>query len=134
MEKRNIGLAIVFTMITCGIYGLYWLYKMTEEVHCLVGRRTTASGGMVILYTLLSCGIYSFYWMYKMGETMTEVKMMRGMHADQNSALLYIVLAIFALGIVSEALIQSSINDVIAFDERNYYNQNLPQQMNQNVQ
>ena len=134
MEKRNIGLAIVFTMITCGIYGLYWLYKMTEEVHCLVGRRTTASGGMVILYTLLSCGIYSFYWMYKMGETMTEAKMMRGMHADQNSALLYIVLAIFALGIVSEALIQSSINDVIAFDERNYYNQNLPQQMNQNVQ
>lgn len=134
MEKRNIGLAIVFTMITCGIYGFYWLYKMTEEVHCLVGRRTTASGGMVILYTLLSCGIYSFYWMYKMGETMTEAKMMRGMHADQNSALLYIVLAIFALGIVSEALIQSSINDVIAFDERNYYNQNLPQQMNQNVQ
>ena len=134
MEKRNIGLAIVFTMITCGIYGLYWLYKMTEEVHCLVGRRTTASGGMVILYTLLSCGIYSFYWMYKMGETMTEAKMMRGMHADQNSALLYIVLAIFALGIVSEALLQSSINDVIAFDERNYYNQNLPQQMNQNVQ
>lgn len=134
MEKRNIGLAIVFTMITCGIYGLYWLYKMTEEVHCLVGRRTTASGGMVILYTLLSCGIYSFYWMYKMGETMTEAKMMRGMHADQNSALLYIILAIFALGIVSEALLQSSINDVIAFDERNYYNQNLPQQMNQNVQ
>lgn len=133
MEKRSIGLAIVFTMITCGIYGIYWLYKMTEEAHCLVGRRTTASGGMVILYTFLTCGIYSFYWMYKMGETMTEAKMIRGMHADQNSALLYIVLAIFALGIVSEALIQSSINEVIEFDERNYYNQNLPQQMNQNV-
>ena len=131
MEKRSIGLAIVFTLITCGIYGIYWMYKMTEESHCLVGRQTTASGGMVILYTLVTCGINSFYWLYKMGETMTEAKTMRGMHADNNSGLLYIVLAIFALGIVSYALIQSSINDVLDFDAQN--GSQLPQQMYPNA-
>ncbi len=31
ITARNIALCIIFTLITCGIYGLYWQYKMGER-------------------------------------------------------------------------------------------------------
>ena len=47
MKKRNILLCIVLCIFTLGIYGIYWLYKVTNETHLAVGRRTSASGGML---------------------------------------------------------------------------------------
>ncbi len=116
MEKRNIGLAIVLSFVTCGIYCLYWQYVMTNEVHALVGRETTATGGMAILYTILSCGIYAFYWMYKMGESVSEIQEQRGLRVENNAGLMYVVLTAVGLAIVSYALIQNSINNAIDHD------------------
>ena len=31
-KERNVALAIVFTIITCGIYGIYWFVVLTDEV------------------------------------------------------------------------------------------------------
>jgi hypothetical protein len=117
MQKRSVGLAIVLSLVTCGIYAIYWMYTITNDVHEVTGRQTTASGGMVILYSLITCGIYSFYWMYKMGESLAEAKEQRGMRVDNNAGLLYLILTFFMLALVSYALIQSSINDIIDFDE-----------------
>lgn len=117
MKKRSVGLAIVLSIVTCGIYAIYWMYTITNDVHEVTGRQTTASGGMVILYSLITCGIYSFYWMYKMGESLAEAKEQRGMRVDNNAGLLYLILTFFMLALVSYALIQSSINDIIDFDE-----------------
>ena len=51
--------------MTCGIYGLYWLYTLTEDVNKLTGDPNATSGGIVILLSLVTCGIYSWYWLYK---------------------------------------------------------------------
>lgn len=32
-QKRSVGVCIILTLITCGIYGLYWFYKLTEEIN-----------------------------------------------------------------------------------------------------
>ena len=31
IQKRNIGLAILYSIITCGLYGMYWFVKITDE-------------------------------------------------------------------------------------------------------
>ena len=116
MTKRSIPLAIVLSFITVGLYALYWVYTLTEEAHAAAGERTTASGGMVILYSLLTCGIYSLYWLYKMGETIIMAKQKRGMAVDTNLPIIYLVLALFGLGIVSYALMQNALNDIIDYD------------------
>ncbi|SHK55074.1 protein of unknown function [Selenomonas ruminantium] len=117
IEKRSIVKAIILSLVTCGIYALYWVYKMTDELHELAGEQTTASGGMVILYTLITCGIYSIYWYYKMGVTVNLAKERRDMRYDHNSPIIYLLLAVFCLGLVSQALMQDSINDIVAYDE-----------------
>ena len=116
MTKRSIPLAIVLSFITVGLYALYWVYTLTEEAHAAAGERTTASGGMVILFSLLTCGIYSFYWLYKMGETIIMAKQKRGMAVDTNLPIIYLVLALFGFGIISYALMQSALNDIIDHD------------------
>ena len=116
MTKRSIPLAIVFTLVTVGLYAIYWIYTLTEDAHAAAGERTTASGGMVILYSVITCGIYSFYWLYKMGETIIMAKQRRGMTVDTNLPIIYLVLALFGFGIISYALMQSSLNEIVDYD------------------
>ena len=116
MTKRSLPLAIVLSFVTLGVYAFYWVYALTEDAHAAAGERTTASGGMVILFSFLTCGIYSFYWLYKMGETIIMAKQKRGMAVDTNLPIIYLVLALFGFGIISYALMQSALNDIIDHD------------------
>ena len=61
IEERNIGLAILFSFLTCGIYMLYWHYKMSEEFRQLTGDTSLPEGGMTILLSIVTCNIYLYY-------------------------------------------------------------------------
>lgn len=43
------GMVFLFSIITCGIYGLYWLYKMGERCDRIKGM----NGSSGILYLIL---------------------------------------------------------------------------------
>lgn len=105
---RSIPLCILFTLITCGIYGIYWMIKMNDEINLLAGEPNATSGVMVFLFSIITCGIYSFYWLYKMGERCDRIKRVNG-----NSGILYLVLALFGLSIVSYCLMQDTINKTV---------------------
>jgi hypothetical protein len=47
-EARNPTLVIVLTIITCGIYGLYWLYKSFEELKQHNGEGLGGVVGMLL--------------------------------------------------------------------------------------
>ena len=52
MKKRNIALSIIFTLITCGIYGLYWFVCLTDETNQAAGEQKT-TGVMALIFTLI---------------------------------------------------------------------------------
>ena len=111
IEQRNIALCIILSIITCGIYGLYWIYKLTEDVNTLKGDPNATSGGIVILLGIITCGIYMWYWLYKQGDNLDQIKASRGLPAG-NSGILYLILAIVGLGIISYALMQNGLNQL----------------------
>ena len=43
MQKRSIVKAIIYSFLTCGLYGCYWFIRLTDEAHEAAGRQTTAS-------------------------------------------------------------------------------------------
>ena len=105
MKNRNIGLAILFTIITCGIYGLYWFVVMTDDMNSIATEDGyTTTGGMALLLTIVTCGIYGYYWAYKMGQKMNALT------GDPNNTVLFLILQIFGLGIVNYCIMQSEIN------------------------
>lgn len=106
---RNIVVSIILSFVTCGIYQIYWMIKMNDEVNTLASEPNATSGVMVFLFSLITCGIYGFIWMYKMGERCDRIKGSVG----GSSAILYLILSLLGLGIVSYCLIQDTINKAV---------------------
>ena len=68
IQRKSIGLCIVLSIVTCGIYGLYWLYCMAEDVNLVTARPNGPSGGLVLLLSIVTCNIYALYWFYRAGD------------------------------------------------------------------
>lgn len=108
ITQKNIGLAILFTIISCGIYSIYWMLCINDDVN-QISRRNGASGVAVILLSIVTCGIYGIYWMYTMGNSLDNTRMENG-RASGNLSILCLVLTLFGFGIVAYAIIQNEIN------------------------
>ena len=108
ISKREVAMAVILSIITCGLYGIYWFIVMTDESNS-VSDEKTASGGLSFLYTIITCGIYRFYWNYKMGQKLYLSGKKYDLAISDNSVL-YLILSIFGFDIVNYCLIQSDLN------------------------
>lgn len=113
-KNRSIGVCILLSIVTCGIYGIVWLVQMVDELNAASSEPNAQSGITVFLLSLVTCSIYQLYWLYKAGQQVNKAKTARGMSVDSNASILYLVLGIFGLSIVSYALIQNELNQLAA--------------------
>lgn len=109
IENRSIALAIVLSILTCGIYSIYWYISMVDDANKVSNELDSTSGGVTLLYSILTCGIYKMYWAYKAGKQLYNAGKIHGKDIADNSVL-YLVLSIVGLSIVSDALIQNELN------------------------
>lgn len=110
VKERNIALCIIFTFITCGIYGIFWFVNLTDDMNTAIGENDT-SGVLAFIFTIITCSIYGFYWAYKMGEKVDALKVKNGQQASSNGAI-YLILFIVGGGIITYALLQNELNKV----------------------
>ncbi|WP_081675176.1 MULTISPECIES: DUF4234 domain-containing protein [unclassified Butyrivibrio] len=108
---RSIALAIIFSLITCGIYNIYWFIVLTDETNVLCNRQHETSGVVAFLLSIVTCGIYSWYWAFKLGEKVDQIK---GEQSSSNS-ILFIILQLIGLGLVVEAIAQDAINKAVNY-------------------
>lgn len=108
IANRDIVMAVILSIITCGIYGIYWFIVMTDDAN-VISDEQNASGGLAFLYTLLTCGIYGIYWNYKMGQKLFATGQKYNKQINDNS-ILYLILSIFGFGIINYCLIQNDLN------------------------
>lgn len=120
MKQRSVPVCIILSLITCGIYSLYWMVVMTDDVNRLSGRQRP-SGGTALLLTIVTCGIYGIYWAYQMGEALYNAKAQRGIPGSSNGVLYLILEIVFA--IAGWCLMQDEINKlIVASGNGNYGN------------
>ncbi len=110
--NRNIALCVIFTIISCGFYAIYWMVKLNEELNVMAGETEYRSGGMVVLLSIVTCGIYAIYWIYQMGKRVDTIKERTGV-PSANSPMIFLILSIFGLGIVSYCMMQDAINKAV---------------------
>lgn len=108
LPNRNIAISVILSLVTCGIYNIYWFIMMTDESNS-ISDEEYSSGAMSLLFTIITCGIYAIYWNYQMGRKLAEAGKKYNLAIADNS-ILYLLLSIFGLGIVSNCLIQSDLN------------------------
>ena len=109
--ERNIAVAIILSIVTCGIYGLYWFVVISDDVKDYSNDQEMMSGGVALLLTIFTCGIFGIYWAYKLGKNMFTAQQMYNLPATDNSVV-YLLLELFGLGIVAWAIIQSDLNAI----------------------
>ena len=111
VEQRSIGIAIILSLVTCGLYNIYWMYALTNEVGQLSGD-PSFSGGKTVLLSIITCGIYTFFWYYQLGSQISEAQARKG-YPTKDDGVILLVLGIFGLGIVSYAIAQSNVNKLV---------------------
>jgi len=117
-SERNIHYAsvaayLIFTIITCGIFNLYWNYRQMDACNELLGR-DEFSFGMWILFSILTCGIYHFFYQYKMGLAINEIQRDRGLLVSEGLPALSVLAAIFGVGVVADCIHQIEINKIVS--------------------
>ena len=115
VKKRDLAICIILSIVTCGIYGLYWFVCLNDDSNKVSNEQNPTSGGIALLLSIVTCGIYMFYWMYKHGEKLDQASAQRGL-GTSSRGVLYLVLTLVGLSIVSYALMQDSINKIVDVD------------------
>lgn len=105
MQTRNPALVVIFSFLTFGIYGLYWIVTTQNALHRKTGMGS--SGGTTILLSIVTFGIYGIYWMYLLG------KELRKAGGREDRSILFLIFCCISLGWVVPAIAQSDINNII---------------------
>lgn len=118
MQKKNVGLYVLLTILTCGLFGLYWMYCLHEETNVMTETTGEPDPILVILLNIITCGIYGMYWCYREGEKLQNGFIRRGIPCNENLAAMYLILSIcnYFTGftkIIAHALIQDKLNTLI---------------------
>ena len=115
IKKRDIAVAVILSVVTCGIYGLIWFYNLVNELNIAAPDQGDSTPGMVLLLSIVTCGIYSLFWIYRAGEKVDRIKRLNG-EPEANSALIFLLVSFFGFSIIAYCLIQAELNKVAAFE------------------
>gem|GEM_PF-222478 len=108
-EERHPAAVIIFAFITCGIYGLVWIYKFSRDLKMYLEDENINAG--LDLFLCIICFPYLIYWSYKYGRLLMEAQKKAGLPAEDNSVL-HLVLALLGLFVVNMPIMQDALNKI----------------------
>lgn len=97
MKNRNLIVMLLLTIVTFGIYGIYWEVSTKGEMNRLGAKIPTA--------WLLIIPIVNIWWLYKYSEGVDHVT------GGKMSAVLSFIL-LFLLGVIGAMIVQAELNHV----------------------
>ena len=103
IKNRNIVTCILLTIITCGIYGIYWFIMLAKEAVSVKDPADNALLEIILMLFLPFVGIF-----------LTEKKFAEGCAAKgiphTDNSILYLILGLIGLGIVGDCMLQNDLN------------------------
>ena len=105
--KVNVVLYVILTILTFGIFALYWHYRIVRDVKKLSKKDQLPSVGKVLFFSIITGGIYLWYAYYKIGKMLYDLDSKKENKDDKS--ILYLLLAIF-LPLINMILVQVHIN------------------------
>ena len=102
-DDRGLASYIILSIITCGIYSYYFLYKLAHDVNiaCENDKQTTPGLAAFIILSFVTCGIYACYWYYKLGNRLAANASYYGMNFQENgtTVLMWFIFGMLLCGI-----------------------------------
>ncbi len=111
LKSKNILLYVFLTIITFGIFGIYWQYQIIKDVYYFANRTDNALKDAI--FALLTVGLYGIYLWYKIGVYLDHIYQSQNNTAYKSTGLLTI-LAIFYQTFLCFCIAQSDVNYLIS--------------------
>ena len=104
--QRNVALDLILTILLCGLWNAVVQYSHIKTLNYLLKEEKYSFLKMSI-YSLLTCGLYFIYHEYQKAADFARVTG----SADESDPILALVLSIFGLNFVYDAILQTKINN-----------------------
>ena len=105
IKSRNIVTCVLLSLITCGIYGIYWVICMAREAVSVKDPSDSAVLEIVLMLFLPFLGFF-----------LTEQKFTAGCEtrgiAHKDNSVLYLILGLLGLSIVNYCMMQNDLNKI----------------------
>jgi heme/copper-type cytochrome/quinol oxidase subunit 2 len=103
-------------IITLGIYGLYWIYKLAKDVNTMCEGDGKKTSGLLLffLFGLITFGIYCWVWYFMLGDRLQDNAPRYGLSFKEGGGtiLLWMLLGAFIIvgPFISMYIITKNIN------------------------
>ena len=111
-HKRSIAADVILTLLTCGFFGFYWKYTQFRAINALLGTNKYSFWKWFLL-TIITCGIYYIYNTWAVAQDVVILQKSYKLPESSHLSLVSSLLAVFGFAILSEALVQKDINNLI---------------------
>lgn len=103
IKKRNILVAILLSIVTCGIYGIFWYYNMYKDAAKVTGEEK--------ILTFILMLLLPFIGFYLLEKDFAAGCAAKGIEHKDNSVL-YLILSLICLVIVPVCMFQNDLNKI----------------------
>jgi polyferredoxin len=107
---RSPIMVIVYSMITCGIYSIWWWYTIMTELKNFTQDEEINPTTNLILLLVLSC-IWMFILPYKMGKWIAKAQRLAGLPEEDKSTT-WLILSLLCLSVFVTYMIQVELNKI----------------------
>lgn len=103
MERQYIGetrdpvVVILLSIVTCGIYTLFWYYTVTKDLNELIQYDKVSPGTLVVL--CIFCEPVVYYVLYRLDKGLCEVAEREGIRYDENFIMWLLLSLVLGVGI-----------------------------------
>jgi hypothetical protein len=105
----DVAAGIIFSVISCGLYNIYWNYRQMKALNILLGREEFHFERWILL-SVITCGLYHIYYEYRMGVELQNWLTQNNREVGDNLALIGLLLSVFGLTVIADAVYQREIN------------------------
>ena len=112
--SASVALYLVLTIVTLGLFNLYWNYRQMQVCNELLERREF-SWLRWILLCVVTFGLYHFYYQYKMGAAINEIQDRYDLPFTEGLPNLSVVAAVIGFGVIADCIHQHELNKIDAW-------------------
>ena len=107
--KRSPVNVILLSIVTCGIYGIWWLYNAGKEINQALGREAV---NPIFAVVSIICFPILFYYVYTLDQDLTELSGQRGVPYSSNFVL-WVITMLFGIGtLIVMIQTQTTLNSI----------------------
>ena len=106
-ERAEPTTVLILTFVTCGIYGIIWMFKAVGEINRYLGREVIST---LLLILGICCAPVNIYNIYLVAKALPEMQGRVGLPAKDDTLLLVLLSIVFPL--VVPMIVQGELNKV----------------------